>query len=207
MVIRRGATAETLTSVSFTRATVAAVCDIARTWQQQFGDIVSIPASLIRPLALRSTSWGDLLHDALRRVRPQTNVGRDAARDAERTIVSGLPRNGRQHRRPHRYAQSFLVFANRHCCASGGCCAHLVGKAYVRLAQLSFRGQSNGRRLGDPRAVSAHPASDLHSVLSLHLGWGGCALVSENRLVGWIGRGQRAAANDLRGNVGRDPLS
>ena len=58
-------------------------------------------------------------------------------------------------------------------------------------------GQSDGGRLGDQRAVSAHPASDLHCIQCVQRGWGGRAMVLGERVAGRVGGGLRVAANLL----------
>ena len=79
----------------------------------------------------------------------------------------------------------------------GAVAAFPLGKADVRLAQLSCGGQSDQRRLSNQRAVSVHPASDLYCHEWVEHGWGGRALVLGERVAGRVGGGQRPAANLL----------
>ncbi len=71
--------------------------------------------------------------------------------------------------------------------------------ARLTFGRRSFHrgGQSDGGRLGDQRAVSVYPASDLYGDQCVQRGWGGRALVLGERVAGRVGGGLRVAANLL----------
>ncbi len=105
------------------------------------------------------------------------------------------------------YAESVLKFSAGHCVTGTGLSADALGAGCVRSSEFPSGRRPDEGRLGDWRAVSVHPTSDLRSDMSVHLGWDTGALVVGQRSMGWTDSGQRGDANPLRGILSGGTLS
>lgn len=129
------------------------------------------------------------------------------ARYVECVIHRRLPGDGGWNLWPLVHAKSLFGLPAGHLGSGRRHRALGLGADGIRAAQFSCDGWSNCGRVGDPRTVSAHPTSDLHGSLPVHVGWRGRTLVVEGRPVRQPGPRGCDRSDLLRGGVDRGAVS